>query len=185
MDQQGGSAESAGLKLRAKDGEDMGVIAAVLQDALVPLSDVVFQHRQRRFVMVANRFMWEDRTEGEARKIEPAAAGSDAPAGPASEGDAAFEDEAPPARYRRVNCGLRFEQVEHVQYRGIDLRDRDQILNMLTIDIRPESLVLLFSEGAAIRLIGQGIACQLEDIGEPWPTDRRPSHRLDEAGQPD
>ena len=30
------------LKLRARDEEDLGVIAALLQDALVPMADVTF-----------------------------------------------------------------------------------------------------------------------------------------------
>lgn len=173
-------APPAGLKLRAQDAEDLRVLAAVLQDALVPLGDVAFQRRQRRFVMVANRFMWEDETETEALEM---AASSPQPRAP--EGDATFDDEMPPPRFRRVNCGLRFEPVERVQARGIDLRQRDQILNLLTIDRRSESLTLMFSDGAAIRLLGRSIRCQLEDLGEPWPTDRRPSHRLDEDGQPD
>ena len=50
-------AASEPLKLRARDLEDMAVIASVLQDALVPLRDVAFLKREKRFVMVVNRFM--------------------------------------------------------------------------------------------------------------------------------
>ena len=47
------------LKLRAHDAEDLAALAACLQDALVPLADVVYLKAEKRFVMVANRFMWE------------------------------------------------------------------------------------------------------------------------------
>ena len=75
---------AGGLKLRAVDAEDLRVLAAVLQDALVPLGDIAYQKRQKRVVLVANRFLWEDQTELEA--IDDAEI-SDRP--PPLEGDAA------------------------------------------------------------------------------------------------
>ncbi len=55
----GAAPEHTPLKLRAHDAEDLGALAACLQDALVPLADVVYLKAEKRFVMVANRFMWE------------------------------------------------------------------------------------------------------------------------------
>jgi hypothetical protein len=49
-----------GLKLRAEDDEDLGVISACLQDALIPLSDMEFLAAEMRFAFVANRFRWEN-----------------------------------------------------------------------------------------------------------------------------
>ena len=168
-----------GLRLRARDAEDIGVLAAVLQDALVPLTDVTFQRGEKRFVMVANRFMWETAGAVQPRE-EPVLVPE-----PPDEGDAAFEDEAPEPRFQRVNCGVRFDQVAKVRFRAIDIRQRDQILNLLTMSRDPEGLTLLFSDGAAIRLEGRRIEAHLEDLGEPWPTDWRPAHRLDDPDQPD
>ncbi len=167
-------AASAQLKLRARDVEDMQVIAAFLQDALVPLKDVAYQKRERRFVMVANRFRWENLDSLETGGQAP-------PAGSAAEpaGDARFEAEAEPSPYERVNCGIRFDKVTNVRVRGIDLRRRDQFLNLLTVSAEPRAVTLVFSDGAAIRLDLTDIACHLEDLGEPWPTRWRPQHRLD------
>jgi hypothetical protein len=53
------------LKLRAEDAEDIAVIAACLQDALVAVYDMAYLPDERRFVLVANRFRWED--DGAAR----------------------------------------------------------------------------------------------------------------------
>ncbi len=47
------------LKLRAVDANDLAVIGACLQDALVPVQDMCFLADEHRFVMVANRFCWE------------------------------------------------------------------------------------------------------------------------------
>src|SRR5205807_1908230 len=56
------------LKLRATDIEDLTVLAACLQDAILPLSDIAYQPEERRFVLVANRFRWE--RPGENRRFE-------------------------------------------------------------------------------------------------------------------
>ena len=169
-------AASARLKLRAKDVEDMRVIAAFLQDALVPLKDVVYQRREKRFVMVANRFRWEKVGTSEEVAIPAEPNGSGPPAG-----DARFEDEAARATYERVNCGVRFDKVRNVRVKGLDLRRRDQFLNLLTVDAEPSAVTMVFSDGAAIRLDLSDIACHLEDLGEPWPTRWRPQHRLDDG----
>ncbi|MGY9006559.1 MAG: DUF2948 family protein, partial [Alphaproteobacteria bacterium] len=47
------------LKLRAIDSDDLDVLGAFLQDALVPVCDMQFIPDERRFVLVANRFCWE------------------------------------------------------------------------------------------------------------------------------
>ena len=47
------------LKLRAEDIEDLTVLASVLQDAILPLSDIAYMPEERRFALVANRFRWE------------------------------------------------------------------------------------------------------------------------------
>ncbi len=159
-------ASSPSIKLRARDPRDMEVIAAWLQDALVPLADVAYLKREKRFVLVANRFMWESTPPG-----TPPAAQEAAPSG-----DARFEDEAGEPAFQRVNCGICFDRVRAVRTRGLDLKNKDHILNLLTIEATPGVVTLLFSGDAAIRLEVAAIACHLEDLGEPWPTRWQPAH---------
>jgi len=156
-----------GLKLRARDSGDLDVIAALLQDALVPLSDATFLKSEKRFVLVANRFKW------------PEAEGKPDPAPEASEeegADAAFEDAAEAPPFARVNCGVCFEHVVRVRSKNIDLADRRQILNLLTIVAAPGSVTLLFSDDGAIRLEVSALSCHIEDLGDAWPTRWRPHH---------
>ena len=47
------------LKLKAKDAEDVQVISAVLQDAIVPVCDVIYRPEEQDFVMIAQRFCRE------------------------------------------------------------------------------------------------------------------------------
>ncbi len=158
------------LKLRVKDEDDLAVVAACLQDALVPIGDMTFLPQDRRFVMVANRFRWE-------------AQGQFAPALPQDARDAAFDDEGGPS-YERTNCGVWFDGVRAVRTKGVDLRDRSRILDLLTLRKTDDGLIMIFAGGATIRLEIDDFACFLEDIGEGWPTRRRPDHEVADSGEP-
>ena len=46
------------LKLIALDAEDLGVISAHLQDAVLRVGDMVYLPNEKRFVALANRFDW-------------------------------------------------------------------------------------------------------------------------------
>src|SRR5437763_17207664 len=52
--------DSAALKLRAEDADDLAVISACLQDALVPVADLAYVPEDGTFLLVANRFRWEN-----------------------------------------------------------------------------------------------------------------------------
>ena len=51
--------ESPKLRLLAHDGDDVAVLSALLQDAIIPGSDMSFDRKLNEFVIVANRFCWE------------------------------------------------------------------------------------------------------------------------------
>ncbi len=153
------------LKLRADDPEDLAIVSAQLQDAIVPIGDIAFLAAQKRFVMVANRFMWE--------------------IGAVENGAAAEEDELSEDGpvYLRSNCGIRFEGVTAVRSRGVDLQDRAQMLELLAVRWVDGGTELDFSGDATVRLEMKRPVCLIEDIGEPWPTTRRPSHMFEEEAE--
>jgi DUF2948 family protein len=175
------SARRAGLKLRVRDADDLQTIARCLQDALVPLADTEYLKAEKRFVMVANRFRWEG-VPDEARN-----SGQSPDRDSEQTGDARFEDANgnSGALYERVNCGLCFDSVRNVKFRGVDLRDRNQILSVLTLTYDPGAITIVFSGGAEIRLEVDKIRCHLDDLGEPWPTRWRPAHDIDDVKTPE
>ncbi len=147
---------SPALKLRAEDAEDLAVLSACVQDALVPLSDMAYLPDENRFVFVANRFRWE--AKGDARRTH----------------------------FERVLCGVCFENVVGVRRRGIAEDRRSGFLNLLAMDLAEDNgdcggpvIQLTFAGVAAIRLETRGLLCHLEDLGESWPTRWRPSHPSD------
>jgi len=143
------------LKLRAMDADDLAVISAILQDAVIPNDEMAYLPEERRFALVANRFRWED-----------------------------VESNSVPGRiYERVHCGLVIDEVRAVKKRGFERGAPDRILSLLAIEAREGAIELVFAAGAAIRIEVDRILCHIEDIAEPYPTRLRPSHRLDDQGQ--
>src|SRR5260221_2692745 len=58
-----GESVNAKLKLSALDADDLAVISAAVQDALVADADCAYLKDESRFVLLLNRFPWEaDRT---------------------------------------------------------------------------------------------------------------------------
>ncbi|QCN94558.1 DUF2948 family protein [Azospirillum argentinense] len=147
------------IRLRAQDAEDLKVVSACLQDAILPIGDMCFLPEEARFVLVANRFKWE--TAGKRRP-----------------GPTADDDHLNP--FERVNCGVRIEGVKAVKLRGLDLKDRAQILELLSVEAADGALVLNFAGGACIRLESPSWTCFVEDLGEPWPTGCKPCHPLED-----
>lgn len=156
------------LKLRVRDEDDLTVLSTLLQDALLPVQDMTFLPREKRFVMVLNRFCWERAPEpldlsGQEEEEE-------------EEGDVRFEDVGGDDLYHRVNAGLTFDNVKLARFRGFDQDKRGLILELLSIEARDKSLFLRFAEGAEVELVISRLSGHLEDLGEPWPTTRRPAH---------
>jgi hypothetical protein len=141
------------LKLRAEDDEDLAVISAILQDALVTVGEMAYLPDDKRFVLIANRFRWEPDITGERQDFE------------------------------RILSGLRIDGVCAVQRRDISLRDKDGILALLAIQAQDNALYLHFAGGGSIRLEIERILCHLDDLGEPWPTRWRPRHPVGDGGR--
>ena len=140
------------LKLRASDKEDLSVISAVLQDAVIARDEMTFLKEESRFAFVANRFRWED----ENRDIP-------------LEGNLIYE---------RVNCGICFDTVTTVRQNGLNQTRKAQIISLLSIVATEGFIDLAFSAGITVRLQVEKILCHLQDLNEPWPTQRRPRHPI-------
>lgn len=78
--------------------------------------------------------------------------------------------------HARTTTGVTFSKVVGVKRKGLDRRDGDGLLSLLTITAEPGALHLTFAGDAAIRLEVSGILCHLQDVGESWPTKWRPDH---------
>lgn len=147
----------APLRLVARDPADLQVIAALVQDAVFPLSEVQYDRRSRRFAVLLNRFRWESRS-GAA---------------------------LPPERVRSV---LVFEDVLRARVQGVDLRARDTVLSLLSMDFSDTgdgtgTVQLILAGDGAIALHVECIEALLRDVTRPYaaPSGKAPSHPDDES----
>lgn len=153
------------LKLIALDPEDLRIVSAHLQDALARVADMAWLAREKRFVMLVNRFAWETALGGEA------AQGAE-------------------MQFERRAAALHFERVLSVRRRKVRQDTPEAVLNLLTIHFSetepPAGTVdLLFSLDAAIRLEVECIEARLADLGPAWQTEARPEHAVDGEAPPE
>lgn len=154
---------TTGLKLIARDAEDLAFVASCLQDAIVPLHEMQYLAAERRFILVVNRFRWERAKRSPATVAQPV--------------DASFEDDdSYPGTHQRIHSGLCIDRVLAVRSRDIDRERPDQFLNLLTMQYEPGKLDFVFAGGGVVQLEVEALNLFLQDLGEAWPTQWRPEH---------
>ncbi|MER2519507.1 MAG: DUF2948 family protein [Bdellovibrionales bacterium] len=141
------SPSAQGLKLQAKDAEDIQVISAILQDSIVPLCDMTYRPEERCFVMVAQRLRKETTIEN------------------------------PDAACERICSAIDIQGVESVQSHNLDITQNEgQMLELLMMQLEGNILTLLFSGDSRIRAQLGPWSLRLQDFGEPWPISCPPCH---------
>jgi hypothetical protein len=145
------------LKLVALDKDDVAVVSAHLQDALVRVADIFWQPPERRFVMALSRFDWMNAVDAD---------------GPRS---------AHSPDYRRCRTALRFERVISCKCRGLDRGNKNALLNLLAVEFAERdapagAVTLTFSGGGAIRLDVECLEAELADLGEVFSAAACPDH---------
>ncbi len=141
------------LKLISKTAEDLKVISAHLQDAIVSISDVANLKKNRIFLIQLNRFMWEDVEQGVFRKN------------------------------KRIRTILKFDHVTKVASKNIDFNKKDEFLDFLAIESNEMAdktieMNLIFSGNSVIKVFSEVIEVTLDDQGDPWETKSKPKHNL-------
>lgn len=147
------------LKLIALDAEDLKVVSAHLQDAVLKIADMAFVPRERRFAAILNRFDWTTTLPGGKRMVPV-----------------------------RRQTALRFERVLGAQVSGIDLKAGQDVLELLALQFEPTPaaedpqghLTLVFAGGGAVRLHVECIEGELKDLGPAWQARAIPKHPDDE-----
>jgi len=111
------------FRVRGATLEDLEIISAMLQDSIVPIGEIIFQIRENRFVMIAQRFRWEATNTFAS----------------STSGYKVDEDQRG-LYFERICCAVRFETVVAVQTHGINLSSRKQMLNFLSMHVKDDSI---------------------------------------------
>lgn len=147
----------APLRLKALDGEDLNVIAALVQDAVFPASEMRWDRKARRFAILLNRFRWEDADRATARKRD----------------------------FERVQSVMVVEDVMAVQSQGVDPADSDIVYALLGITFHPGTdgmgrLELTLAGDGAVAVEVETLEVVLRDVTRPYvaPSKQAPVHNL-------
>ena len=141
------------LKLIGKNLEDLKVISAYSQDSLVSIKDMVFLKKNKNFIMMVNRFMWEDAEKGAFRQN------------------------------KRIRCAIKFDEVLKVKSKKINQKNKNRVLEFLAIKCNeiPNNnyeIKILFAGESAITLVTEFIEVIMHDLGQAWNVKHFPKHQI-------
>jgi hypothetical protein len=135
------------LRLSALDSADLEIMSAHMQDAVLTIGDIHFLKPQRKFALIANRFLWQ--------KEKPP-----------------YERRRTGLSFDRV-----LEAKSHRILQGADDAVLSLLTISFITDEEPSgTIVLTFSGGGQINLKVECIEARLEDLGPAWETPNLPSH---------
>jgi len=141
------------LKLIAKNEEDLNVISAYLQDSVILVKDIVFLKKNRSFIFMANRFMWEDAEKGVFRKN------------------------------KRIRSAIKFGEVLEAQSKNINQKNKNFPIEFLAIKCSSAEddiykIRIFFAGDSMITLKAEVIEVALEDLGNSWDVKYIPKHKI-------
>ena len=141
------------LKLIGKNIEDLKTISAYCQDSIVKIKDLVYLKKNKIFIMMLSRFMWEDIEKGVFRN------------------------------YKRIKSVLKFNFIESVLAKNINQQQKNRNLELLAIksNYNQNNLYdtsLIFSGNNIILLKSEEIDVMLDDQEYFWEVKHSPKHRI-------
>ncbi len=155
------SATPEPLKLLALDNDDLKILSAHLQDAVLRVADMIYLPSEQRFAAIVSRFDWL----------------------------AAEEENAGDAHMRRCRCALRFDRVQRAQVQKVHPGNGQEVAELLAVTYEETDppggyITLFFAGGGAVRLKVECIEAELRDLGVAWHTAIKPQHVFADASEP-
>ena len=140
------------LKLKANDKNDLKVFAAYLQDSITVPQDIKYLEKNKTFICVFNRFMWEDAEKG------------------------IFRDN------KRIRSALKIDEVRSVKSKNLNPNEKKALefltVNIEQDNKENININLLFSGNMTISVSVEAINATLEDFSDSWKTKTKPFHKI-------
>jgi len=140
------------LKLKADDKNDLKVFAAYLQDSITVPQDIKYLEKNRAFICLFNRFMWEDAEKG------------------------VFRDN------KRIRSAFKINDVRSVKSKNLNQKEKKALefltINVEQDNQENININLLFSGNMTISVNVEAINATLEDFSDSWKTKIKPIHKI-------
>lgn len=139
------------LKLLALDSEDLDVISATTQDAVLRVGDMGYAKRDRRFALLMNRYAWEE-DDARGRGLRKRAA--------------LHFDRVTDVKVAGIDTTKRDGVLELLSIRFAE-------------SATPGGHVdLFFAGGGTVKLTVECLEARMQDLGAAWAAKARPEHAL-------
>ena len=141
------------IQLIGNNIEDVKIISAYCQDSVVTVRDIVFLKKNKKFVIIVNRFMWENYDNNTFKE------------------------------HKRIRSAIKFEQVLKVKSKKINQKKKNKLLEVLAIECnyslnKNYKINFFFSGGGIITLVAEFIEVTMNDLGNSWSVKHFPEHKI-------
>jgi len=137
------------LKLIALDTEDLDVISATTQDAIVRVGDMGYAQGDKRFALLMNRYAWEEGGRKGQRKRT-----------------ALHFDRVLDVKASGINLDAREGALDLLAIRFVAT---DEPAGTVELD---------FAGGGTVRLAVECLEARLQDLGAVWAAKQKPEHAI-------
>lgn len=135
-----------GLRLTALDAEDLAVISAHMQDAVLRVGDMAYAKGQKQFAVIANRYAWDEAEAHQRRRT------------------GLHFDRVLSVKSQNIRLGDAAAVLSLLT------------IGFVETDAPSGNILLTFSGGGSVSLAVECIEAQMKDLGPAWETRSVPHH---------
>ena len=148
--------EDKALNIGAFDKRDLEVVSSLVQDSILPTSEIKWLSNSDKLAILINRFRWEDTKLSQGKNLE------------------------------RVRSLLMINHVKNISSSGFSPKQKDRILSILSISFDgveggSGSVLIVVSGNGGIRVDVDALEINLRDVTMPYiaPSGLVPEHKND------
>ena len=148
--------EDKALNIGAFDKRDLEVLSSLVQDSILPTSEIKWLSNADKLAILINRFRWEDTKLQQGKNLE------------------------------RVRSLLMINHVKNISSSGFSPKQKDRILSILSISFDgveggSGSVLIVVSGNGGIRVAVDALEINLRDVTMPYiaPSGLSPEHDID------
>ena len=148
--------EDKALNIGAFDKRDLEVVSSLVQDSILPTSEIKWLSNSDKLAILINRFRWEDTKLSQGKNLE------------------------------RVRSLLMINHVKNISSSGFSPKQKDRILSILSISFDgveggSGSVLIVVSGNGGIRVEVDALEINLRDVTMPYiaPSGLAPEHKND------
>ena len=150
--------EDKALNMGVFDKRDLEVVSSLIQDSILPTSEIKWLSSSNKLALLINRFRWEDKSFLPSK----------------------YEN------LERVRSLLMISHVKSISSSGFSSKQKDKILSILSISFDgdeggPGNVLIVLSGNGGIRVNVDALEINLRDVTMPYiaPSGLLPEHIID------